>query len=320
MGHLGPAQIGNRVIVRRILPGQVGPTGGPAMTDVLGVMESWADGITTVRREDGSVVSIETAHIVSGKPVPPRASRFSRLAPEVVLRHAEGGFRRLESRRLGEWELRYVGGTNPRPNSVLAAGDPGLALSGALSEVTAFYAAHDLPAVALVVAGSALDDALRTAGWAPHGTENDVLVAGVAALARTLRGADVRAVHHEDRVSREWLVGNSRAQAHFDVVSRTLDLSEAVFASLSDAGTQVARARTSIADDWAFLADLHVHERHRRQGHARALVADAVAWAAERGATSMVLDVDVDNVPAQRLYASLGFERHHACRLLHAPD
>jgi hypothetical protein len=75
VGRLGPAQVGSRVVVRRILRGEVGPTGGPAFTDVLGVMESWADGVTTVRRADGSVVSIRTADIVSGKPVPPRPSR-----------------------------------------------------------------------------------------------------------------------------------------------------------------------------------------------------------------------------------------------------
>jgi hypothetical protein len=45
------------------------------MTDVLGTCESWADGVVTVRREDGTVVEIATADIVSGKPVPPRPPR-----------------------------------------------------------------------------------------------------------------------------------------------------------------------------------------------------------------------------------------------------
>ena len=45
------------------------------MTDVLGVMESWDQGVTTVRTADGSVVVIEVADIVSGKPVPPRPER-----------------------------------------------------------------------------------------------------------------------------------------------------------------------------------------------------------------------------------------------------
>jgi hypothetical protein len=45
------------------------------MTDVLGTCESWSGGLLTVRREDGSVVEIATADIVSGKPVPPPPPR-----------------------------------------------------------------------------------------------------------------------------------------------------------------------------------------------------------------------------------------------------
>jgi len=75
MSQLGPQCLGKRVVVRRILPGQTGPTGGPAMTDVLGVMESWDPDTTTVRTADGDLVTIAIAHIVSGKPVPPRPQR-----------------------------------------------------------------------------------------------------------------------------------------------------------------------------------------------------------------------------------------------------
>ena len=74
-GVLGPHVVGQRVVVRRVLRGEVGPTGGPAMTDVLGTCESWADGVMTVRREDATIVEIATADIVSGKPVPPRPPR-----------------------------------------------------------------------------------------------------------------------------------------------------------------------------------------------------------------------------------------------------
>ena len=73
MGSLGPHVVGLRVVVRRVLRGETGPSGGPAMTDVLGTCESWEDGIVTVRREDGSVVKIATSDIVAGKPVRFRA-------------------------------------------------------------------------------------------------------------------------------------------------------------------------------------------------------------------------------------------------------
>jgi len=45
------------------------------MTDVLGTCESWGEAVVTLRREDGTLVEVATADIVSGKPVPPRPGR-----------------------------------------------------------------------------------------------------------------------------------------------------------------------------------------------------------------------------------------------------
>jgi hypothetical protein len=62
------------VVVRRVLPGQTGPSGGPAMTDVVGEMLAWGPSTVVVRpdRGDATPVEIPIAEIVSGKPVPPR--------------------------------------------------------------------------------------------------------------------------------------------------------------------------------------------------------------------------------------------------------
>jgi hypothetical protein len=71
MPELGPHCVGRRVVVRRVVAGRTGPSGGPELTDVLGVMESW-DGLTTsVRTASGELVTIAIADIVAGKPVPP---------------------------------------------------------------------------------------------------------------------------------------------------------------------------------------------------------------------------------------------------------
>jgi hypothetical protein len=71
------------VVVRRVLRGETGPTGGPAMTDLLGVCESWADGVVAIRREDGTRVEIPVTDVVSGKPVPERPPRRApRLPPD----------------------------------------------------------------------------------------------------------------------------------------------------------------------------------------------------------------------------------------------
>ncbi len=65
--------IGQRVVVRRALPGEVGPSGAPALTDVLGVLEAWDDQTLSVRRSDGVLITVPVADVVAGKTVPPRS-------------------------------------------------------------------------------------------------------------------------------------------------------------------------------------------------------------------------------------------------------
>src|SRR5688572_22882263 len=85
--RLGPHVVGTRVVVRRLVPGETGPTGGPAMTDVLGVCLRWSDGECVVQPDSGPAVSIPVRLIVSGKPVPPRPSVRQRVSPREVHRH-----------------------------------------------------------------------------------------------------------------------------------------------------------------------------------------------------------------------------------------
>jgi len=68
---LTPADVGRRVVVRRALPGERGPSGGPAYTDVIGVLEAWEDQHLVVRRKDDTTVRIAVADVVAAKPVPP---------------------------------------------------------------------------------------------------------------------------------------------------------------------------------------------------------------------------------------------------------
>ncbi len=63
--------MGRRVSLRRRL--QTGE-----YSDVVGVLESWADGILTVRRRDGELVEIPEGIVVAGKVVPPAPPRRPR--------------------------------------------------------------------------------------------------------------------------------------------------------------------------------------------------------------------------------------------------
>ncbi|MEP6815850.1 MAG: GNAT family N-acetyltransferase [Marmoricola sp.] len=320
---LGPHSVGKRVVVRRVLRGQTGPSGGPALTDVLGVCESWADGMTSIRRADGSLVEIRTGDIVSGKPVPPRPSMRMRVSADEVERRAAAQLRPSDVEHLGDWLLRWTGGTTGRTNSVLPVGSPGLPFDAALERVLAFYADRDRPAWAQVVIGSSIQQALEDRGWLqarPDEADSEVLLASLAQARRALRvppGAPP--VTRSTRLERAWLVGNEKALAGFDRVKRQLETDEVVFAAAHLDGQQVARGRAAYADDWASLTDLYVDPGHRRSGLATVVLADLLEWAAERGANTLLLQVLADNVAAQGLYAGVGFRRHHAYRYLVAP-
>lgn len=290
-GSLGPHVVGQRVVVRRVLPGETGPSGGPAMTDVLGICESWADGVTVIRREDGGTVTIRTADIVSGKPVPPRPSVRHRVSSRAAESHAAPLWPEVRREPLGDWELR----TEPEPkdrlrkraNSCLAMGDPGLPLAEAAGRVRDFYAAHGRPAMVQVEAGSETDDWFGAAGWAVvPGGDSLFLLGSLSRARRLLPASTVGADLHAE---------GPRAQAV--VADRAL-------------------AKAAVDDDWLGVHDLFVEPEHRRCGLARAVMATLLDWGAEQGATTLWLHVETDNAPAITLYESLGLSVHHGCRYL----
>ena len=58
------------MVVRRRLPGQAGPTGGQAYSDVLGVLEQWGEATLGVRTSDHSLILIPIAEVFRAKRVP----------------------------------------------------------------------------------------------------------------------------------------------------------------------------------------------------------------------------------------------------------
>ena len=66
--RVGPADVGARVVLRHRVP-----DGG--LTDVLGHVERWADGVVAVRTRTGELVEVAEAALVAGKRVPPAPPR-----------------------------------------------------------------------------------------------------------------------------------------------------------------------------------------------------------------------------------------------------
>jgi ribosomal-protein-alanine N-acetyltransferase len=79
--------------------------------------------------------------------------------------------------------------------------------------------------------------------------------------------------------------------------------------ALDDDGTLIGYAGLAVAppaDAW--VQNLAVRRDRHRQGVGRALLEALLAEAARRGVTRTLLEVAVDNLPAQRLYSAYGFE------------
>jgi len=297
--------------VRRVLPGETGPSGGPALTDVLGTCESWEDGIVTVRREDGSLVEIPTADIVSGKPVPPRPSVHRRLGAAQADRLALPGWQPIESEPLGEWLLRASGGFSSRGNSVLALGDPGVPGSEAVARVQRWYAARSLPARAHVLLDRPEAAAFEEAGWSVY-EPTLLLLASVAKALRNLGRQQVAEPRHDAGVDEAWLASDERA-ARFGEQARTvLEAGAVTFATVRDEGGKVlARGRGAFHGDWVGVSALWTDPAHRGTGLSSAVLESLLSWGAERGATTSYLQVVESNDHARRIYEARGFEVHH---------
>jgi len=298
-GHhlLGPHVVGQRVVIRRLLRGETGPSGGPAMTDLLGTCLAWGDGRCVVQPEEGRPVEIPIADIVSGKPVPPRPSVRMRVSARDAELHTASLWRTVETTPLGDWVLRTdtapVGRLRRRGNSCLAMGDPGLPFEEAAAAVRAFYDERGRPAYVQVETGSPEDAALAAAGW-QHDPTGDAehRLASLSQLRRRLRAAP-----------------------DLDPATLVADGSRAV-ATVDDR----ARGEAAVDHDWIGVHAIEVDPAHRRQGLATAVLSELLAWGGEQGATTAWLHVETDNAPARQWYDALGLMPHHACRYYLPPS
>lgn len=284
---LGPHVVGQRVVVRHLLPD------GRA-TDVLGTCTEWAADSLTVDREAHGPVTIPLADVVTGKPVPPRASVRARVPAREVEQHVAALWTSITTEPLGQWQLRasppHGGRLRRRGNSALAMDDPGIGWADAAWGVRRFYDALDQVPTVQVQRGSQVERTLATLGFAPMG-DGDAH-AQLASVARALR---------------------SVRSAAPDVPAELEELPGSVVVSL-DGGA--ATGRGVLSGDWLLVESLVVDPGSRRRGLATAVLAEVLDWGASLGATTALLHVETDNAGAIALYEQHGFITHHTNRYL----
>ena len=315
---LDASSVGRRIVVRYAVGG-TGPSGGPAMTDVIGRVQAVDETGVTLERRDGRTQVVALADVVTWKPVPDRPLR-RRKAFDVdsaeLTRITSRGWPAIESVALGEWELRTSGHFTGRANSVAVHGDPGVPFDEALERVRDFYASHDSPALAQVVVGSAEERAFTRAGWVPMSGYHGGAVVQVA---------DLDPAYDADPTARiaptaddDWLANYGRVN---DPVAARAVLEGPQTVGFVSIGTPaVAIGRVVVTGEWAGIAGVEVAPEHRRQGLARRIVDTSLAWAVERGADKAYLQTMHSNHAAIALYRPYGFVDHHDYRYLEPGD
>ncbi len=298
---LGPHVVGQRVVVRHLLPD------GRA-TDVLGVCMEWGSRSITIERDGVGSVTIALADVVTGKPIPPRASARARVSARDAELHVASLWDGQESVPLGEWVLRsaapYDGRLRRRANSVLAMGDPGVSFPVAAAAVRSFYADRHQPALAQVEVGSDSEAGLHDLGWASLGSGTAYFLLAPVALAVRSCNARLRALARRSDAAEE------------DPTARDKEEGNRVEVTIGDGR---ARGRAALDGDWLGLYDVVVDPAHRRRGLATAVLAELLDWGASQGALTAWLHVEVENAAALSLYEGLGFRTHHTLDYLTPP-
>lgn len=341
--RVGPDQVGQRVVLRRLLPdGSAG--------DLLGDLVRWDESSdqpgVTVRTRAGDV-SVAVHDVLGGKPVPPPPPRRGRPHRTIDWQQLESvasdGWRPVELGWIGAvgdgWRLRAAEGFTGRANSVLAVGDPALPLPQAVDRAEAWYADRGLPsrfAVPWPLSARRLTGTDGSGEPALQGVDTDLdrLLAGrgyrldtptlvltaasrEVAVASTPMGAarSSAAVRLDAEPDDEWLAVYHYRGQELPPVARRLLLSapQQVFVSVrDDQGRALAVARGASSQGWTGVTAMEVGAAHRRQGLARLVLARLSGWAVDRGDASMYLQVAEANAGARALYEAAGFAVHHA--------
>ncbi|MGH3498882.1 MAG: GNAT family N-acetyltransferase [Nocardioidaceae bacterium] len=325
------SDVGSRVVVRSTVPGETGATGGPALTDVIGVLREYAPGHLVVERRDGSVVDLPTSLVVAAKTLGPAPRLGLRIEADALQQVITTGWPGAEQQRLGDWVLRSSAGFTSRANSTAAHGEPGVPADEALARVAEFYLRRDQRPSAQVVVGSRWEEVFAEAGWRPV-TDRDPALVQVASLRRalaatgplaaagTVAGPPSAGVVVSSRCDDAWLSAYGRARGADPAVVRAVLEGSPVVALARLDDPPVAIGRAVVDGKWAGLSAVEVAAGHRRRGLGQAMVDTMLRWAEQHGARWCYLQVTADNAAALSLYEGYGFVTHHRYRYLLGPE
>lgn len=217
----------------------------------------------------------------------------------------------LQTIALDGWLLRFAEGYSRRSNSVNALYPSSLPLHEKVEACESLYALRKLPTLFKVLGrdeDKALDYYLAARGYERE-AETRVMTLDLASF-ESSRADPVAMGSALDEAWIEGFCACSGTSASRGVMGRILGnlVCPVALASLTEGGETVACGYGAVDRGWVGLFDIVVREGRRGRGYGEAIVASIVASARELGAGRAYLQVVSGNVPAESLYAKLGFE------------
>lgn len=215
------------------------------------------------------------------------------------------------------WVLRLTGGGTGRANAAYPLYGGSDELESRIARVEAVYRAAGLaPMFKLTPAAqpSGLEDALIARGYALRGSDTQVQIASLKTAPEPIWPSGIT-VEHQSAVTTEWLEAFGATHTNWSADQMSIKrwmlesiATPAVYLLLRDGGTPIG-VGTAICDgDWVGLFDIALIESARGRGLARPLSQELLRWGHSQGARRAYLQVVVDNPPALKTYARLGFE------------
>ena len=217
----------------------------------------------------------------------------------------------LEAAPLEGWLWRYSDGGSQRANSVSTLEFNGVDVDAALDEAERKYAERGKSAmfqISNVSAPADLDARLHARGY----RINDPCLTLVQEIAKG--EACPAGVEHFATATPEWfdcyasVITPERRRIAPQILARIP--AGRTFCALRRDGRIVATALGVVLDDVLIAECVATLAEARGGGAASAVMRGLASWGVARGCKFSALQVLVNNVPAQALYASLGYKEH----------
>jgi RimJ/RimL family protein N-acetyltransferase len=209
------------------------------------------------------------------------------------------------------WRFRVSAAPNRRVNSILPLypAPPG-ALADRIALVETFYRERNLRPrfqISPAVDPPDLDAELAARGYVIEAPVS-VQIASVGEVAVLPKAKELRLESWADEA---WLATSWPDGTTADMAARRALLErirpDRRFATVVSDATPIAVGLGVLDGEWLGIFCMRTILSHRRRGAASEVLAALSSWAMERGARSVYLQVETENLPALGLYARVGF-------------